>query len=261
MTLRLKYFALEVSRGNITSVSAVNKFGKAPDGVQTTDTDIWDRANATPTQQIWVAPTQARIHAIVSTSDSDDGDPAGVGARTVMVYGLTSWSTAEVSETVTLNGTGAVNTSNAYVIIHRMRVVTKGATNVNVGIITATAAVNGTVTAQINAGIGQSEMAIYGIPSTQSFYMTQFYGSINKASGAAATINYRLKVNTEPNAELINFVSKNIRGVQSTGNSDITWPFNPYLRIDGPAIIKIQAIGSAADLDGTAGFDGYLVTN
>jgi len=29
----------------------------------------------------------------------------------------------------------------------------------------------------------------------------------------------------------------------------------------GPAIIKIQGIASAADIDGSAGFDGYLVDN
>ena len=76
--------ALEIAAGTIENYKAVNKFGRAPAGGQTTATDVWDRANATPTQQVWVAPTQARVHAIVSTDHTDGktGSPKSVAART-----------------------------------------------------------------------------------------------------------------------------------------------------------------------------------
>ncbi|MBT7349701.1 hypothetical protein HN803_02805 [candidate division WWE3 bacterium] len=252
---------MEIARGKVSGYTCVNKFGRAPSGVQTTVTDIWDRADATPTQQIWVAPTQARVHAIVSSSTSDDGDPAGVGARTIQVYGLTDWDTDEVSEVITLNGTGSVNTVNSYVIIHRMKVLTKGATNVNVGVITATAATDSSVTATILAGQGQTQMAIYGVPSTQKLFMYDWYGSINKASGAAGEINLSLLVNPEPDVEEINFVVKNTRGIQSTGNSSPEWAFKPPFTVAGPAIVKIQGIASAADIEGSAGFDAIMIAN
>jgi len=262
-TLHVSDLFLDISAGNVSGQTSVNKFGRAPDGIQTTATDVWDRADATPTQQIWVAPTAARIHAIVSTSDVDGktGAPASAGARTLRVFGLTDWDTAEVSEDITLDGTTAVNTVNSYVIIHRMRVLTKGATNVNVGTITATAASDASITAQISIGEGQTQMAIYGIPSVQTAYMTQFYFTINKAQGAAASINVSLLVNPEPDAELTNFLVKNTHGIQSTGTSSDDHLFFPYFKISGPAIIKIQGIANTADVEGSAGFDLILVDN
>jgi len=257
-----KDFMLEVSRGNVSGMMSVNKFGEAPAGVQATVTDIWDRADATPTQQIWTAPTQARIHQIVSSSASDKGvDPLGMGARKIRIWGLTSWATAEVSEDIDLNGTTNVPTANSYVIIHRMRVLTSGITSVNIGTIKATADTDATVTAIIRPVEGTTHMAIYGIPSTQKAYIKRWYGSINKASGAVATINFKLAFNPEPNVRSNHFSIRSERGVQSTGTSDADWRLDIPLELAGPGIIKVQGIASAADIDGSAGFDLVLVDN
>lgn len=253
---------LEIAAGTIANYKAVNKFGRTTNADSGVATDVWDQANATADDDIWTAPTQARIHAIVSGNDTDGktAAPNSVGARTLRVYGLTSWSTAEVSEDITLDGTTAVNTTNSYVIVHRMKVLTKGATNVNVGLITATAAVDGTITAAILAGEGQTQMAVYGIPSTQVAYMTHYYVSALKAA-AALRCSVSLLVNPEPDAELINFLTKHTNGLDTTGNSYIHQDFRPYFKISGPAIIKLQVDASAADSDISAGFDLILVDN
>ena len=249
--------ALLAPAGLLPGYSSVNKFGRSTDVDSATDTDIWDRANATDGQTIWVAPTQARTHQIVSTSANDDGDPVGTGARTIRVYGLTSWSADEASEDITMNGTTNVATSNSYVIIHRMKVLTKGASGPNVGKITATADTDGTVTAQINAGEGQTQMAIYGVPSTKRMYVCSYYASAIKAAlSVSAAIS--LLVNPEPDAELTKFLIKHTNGIMTDGSTYLRHEFAPFFRVDGPAIIKLQGNASANNTDVDGGFDAYL---
>ena len=253
-------FNLNVARGLVSGMSASQVYGHAPSGVQTSLTDIWDRADTVPTQQVWLAPTAARIHAIVSSSASDDGSPAGIGGRTVTVYGLTSWTTAEVSETVTLNGVGAVNTVNAYVMINKMVVATSGASGPNVGTIIATAAVDATITAAILPTDGQTEMAIYGIPSIQTAYINKFHASIND-SGATSRVDFYGRINASPSTNPTVFSVARTFCLTNTGTSAYDESFDPPLKIVGPAIIKLSAIASAADLDGSGGFDLILVDN
>ena len=251
-----------VAAGNAEDMHPVNKFGRAPTGVQTTASDIWDRCNATPTQQIWLAPTAARIHTIASDSAAGEDDSGGTGATTVIVSYLADWDTKETTETVSGDLNAGIAMTNAAVMIHRMKVVPQAtSTTPNEGTITATAATDATVTAQINPGEGQTQMAIYGIPSTQTLYIDDFYMSINKAQATAGTINASLVVNPNPDVQTLAFLIKNTRGVQSTGTSSAPFPFIPSYKVSGPAIIKLQGIASAADIEGSAGFNARLVDN
>ena len=239
------------------SLSSVNKYGYSPDGVQAIGSDIWDRADATPTQATWVAPLGASPHVISSTSGLDTNTGPGVGANKLQIYGLTDWDTPEVSEIIELNGLTGVNTVNNYVIIHRMRVIEYGAIGPNVGVITA---VEGAVTtAQINAQQGQTQMAIYGFCSQQVAYMTNWYASIHKASGAAADVIFQLQLTIDPDGlGATRFIVKETRGLQSNGTSNGVWEKKPYARFEGPGILKVRAFGSADDIDAAAGFDLIL---
>jgi hypothetical protein len=257
---------LEIARGGLTGITHVNKYGRAIDGVQILPTDIWDRADASATQLIWLAPTAARIHTIVSTSTADDGTPeaAGAGAQAVRVWYLPDWDTAETFEDVVLNGTGGVAMNNAAVIIHRMKVIPVGSTyQINLGNITATAAVDGTITAQINISEGQTNMAIYGIPSTQTGYMTGYLvGSHDSTNPATpAEIDYNMLVNERPDLNPLVFLNKSNLGIITTGDSSEPRSYNPYKALPGPTIIKFQGLATSADTEGSAEFDLILVDN
>lgn len=266
-------FDLEVSKGNIAGHFTVNKFGRATDGIQVTVTDIWDRADASATQQIWIAPTVARIHEILSTSnsDSDSGGTIaqGEGARTIRIFGLQTWSTAESSEDIIMDGTAtganSVDTANPYVIIHRMKVLTHGNLGPNVGIITATAQIDATVTAQIGVGNGQTEMSIYGIPSTQKAYMTSFDVNAHNTGNPSTVVetDFDLLVNEHPDVDETSaaFLVKANVGLIASGSTSFSKVYDPPFKIEGPAIIKFQGIATTADTEAVAEFDLILVNN
>lgn len=258
----VKNYLNESALGNIVGRSAINKFGAAPSGLQITATDIWDRADATPTQQIWLAPTAARIHTIASTSAEDDTGQTGVNS--VKVYYLPDWDTAEANETVTGNLNAGIAMTNAAVIIHRMNVIPQSTTTGvggNIGTITATAAVDATITAVILPGNGQTEMAIYGVPSTQTALMHQWNAQIDKAQGGAVSADFQIRVNENPDIQTLAFLRKDAISIQSTGVSSREKTFKPPYRFPGSCIIKIQGVATTADTDGEAGFDLELVTN
>ena len=159
-----------------------------------------------------------------------------------------------------MQGTTNVVSANSYVIIHRMHVVTKGTNSVNVGNITATAVSPTTITAMVLAGQGQTQMAIYGIPSTQKLYISALYASANK-TGPAGSVDITLLVNPEPNAEITQFLVKHTLGLITVGTSSDSADFYQPKRISGPAIIKVQGNASALNFDVSAGFNAYLVNN
>lgn len=254
-----KEFLLEVAKGTVAGHKAVNKFGSSLNIDSGVDTDIWDGANATTDQDVWVAPTTARTHDITSTSTNDTS--AGSGAQTVRIYGLTGWGAAEVTEDITMNGTSNVATANSYVIIYRMFVLTSGGTTINAGNITATAQTDATLTAMILAGYGQTQMAIYGVPSTQTFYITRFFGHIEKGSPAGTEVQFQFLINQEPDSQLTQFRITREASLTVTGTSAIEESATPPIAIPGPAIVKIRGNADTNNTFGTAGFDGVLVDN
>ena len=260
-------FALEASLGNREGYATVNKFGEAIDCDSGIPTDVWDGADGTTSTDIWVPPTVARIHSIVSTSDvdSDTGGAVGQGAglRTVKVYGLTDWDTAESSETVVMDGTDGTDTTSSYVIIHRIVGLTWGANGVNTGVITAVAATDATVTAAILAGQNQTQMCILGIPSTQRLRITGVCASIVKGTGTTARADGEMLMMTDPATSVGDNTAwtnkENFLLVE--GQNPWEHRYSVPKACAGPCIMKIQVTSNTNGTKCVGVFDGYIVDN
>lgn len=246
-------FSADAAGGQVSGYSTVNKFGLALDCDNGVPTDIWDGADGSTSTDLWAGPTATRVHDIVSTSVNDTS--AGTGARTIRISGLTSWDSAEVTEDVTLNGTSNVATVNSFVIIHRMKCLTFGSLSSNEGIITATAQVDSTITAAIQAGEGQTLMAIYGVPSTKVLLLVGLYSTV--LGGSGVDITGRILVNENADQPDSGFIAKSKWAIRRDNN--FLWKYIPPRIFSGPCIVKVQATSDANNADVAAGFDGYLV--
>lgn len=254
---------LEISRDNVTDEASENKFGRNIEIDSAVTADIWDGGHTVAsggTSLIWLAPTAARIHTIASTSANDT--TSGTGANSVRINYLPDWDTAEAMEIVTGDLNAGIAMISPAVMINRMEVIIQStSTIINAGEITATAVVDATVTARIRAGQGQTQMAIYGVPSTQKLRIGRLYGNVNKAGGAVGLLDLTLLANTSPDTNTIPFITKHTFGLQTVGTSAFSIPYYIPKKISGPAIVKIQASSNTNDMDVSAGIDFAIINN
>jgi hypothetical protein len=188
-------FNLQLARGQIYNHSHVHKYG-FNSAVGTGDDTIWFQ------QGDYTWSSAAVKLKISSSSANDDGDPAGTGANTVTVEGLDG-NYAEISETVTLDGTTPVETTATFLRTHRMFVATAGTGLTNAGVIYAadtgdtygTPGVPDTATgirSTIGAGEGQTLQAFYTVPAGYTAYMAQVAaGSVNGTNATTITLRAR----------------------------------------------------------------------
>ena len=177
---RYEPFELQVARGQITFHNEQNVFAygttPATAGVFRT---VWENMATTE----YVFPSSAVVMQLASDNVAD--------TATITIVGLDA-NYAPISETLTLNGTTNVPTTNSYLRINSMFVATGSATN-PIGVITLK---NSTVTyAQIStavfngvtSSIGQTQMAVYTVPAGYTFYGYR-YGAYSSFNGN--TVNY-----------------------------------------------------------------------
>lgn len=156
----LEPFDLQVARGQITGHSTVNIYGYQSN-ISTTFIPVWELTTA------YTYPVAAAIMKVTGT----DADTAKV-----LVSGLDA-NYNMISETVTLNGTNAVNTTNSYFRINSMQV-TSG--NPAATVMLTNQAGNVTY-AQIATGVGRTQAAIYTVPAGYTYYLQRvnIYTSLN----------------------------------------------------------------------------------
>lgn len=174
-------FELQVARGQIAGHSSFFRFGYA-NAIGTTPQTLTSCVTAGNT---YVYPTSATVMKVSSSSANDTA--AGTGVRTMLVVGLDS-SYNQISETVTLNGQTAVNTTNSYLRILYTEILTVGsgaaqAGTIYVGTGTVTAGVPATIYWQSDTTYNNWSFAGYTVPAGYTAYVTSY--TITTQSGAA----------------------------------------------------------------------------
>jgi len=154
---KFELFELQVARGQITNHSVLNIFGYQT-SVTTAVIPVWENAST------YTYPTSALAMTYASTSNE---------TLTMTVNGLDA-NYAIATDTVTFSGgtSGTATNGTAFFRINSM-IITSTATlgGTNAGQITAKN--GGTTYAQINAGVGKTQMAIYTVPAGYSFFLNR----------------------------------------------------------------------------------------
>ncbi len=177
----LEDFYFEVGEGNLHDV--IHKFGVNP-AVGTSYEDVWSIGGT------YVFPAVATVMNVTS-ADTDD-DIGGTGAWNITILGLDA-DYLEINETIQLNGTTPVITSNSYLRVWRAYVTNAGSQGTNDGAIyIGTGAYTGAVPANVYLHIldehAQTTTTIYTVPVNKTAFMTEIYFT----SSEDKTVEYEL---------------------------------------------------------------------
>lgn len=230
-------FDLQVARGQIGGHSTVNIYGYQP-AVNNSYIPLWENATA------YTYPVAATTMHLVSTNAGD--------TATIFISGLDA-SYNPISETKALTGTTAVTTTKSYFRINSMQVTVGSLTNPS-GVVTLKDLTDTTTYAQINAGVGRTQMAIYTVPAGYTFYLS------------------RVDANTSLNGNNANYMTYRNYSISPTGVVTVTQqaPFTQVYhtqRVMPRAFtektdIQIQMANSAAaNAAANVGVEGYLIQN
>lgn len=152
---RVEDFNLQVARGHVPGHTTVNIYGYQI-AVAQTFIPIWENATA------YTYPVTATTMRLAGTN----GDTA-----TITINGLNA-AYELTSESLVMNGATPVATVNSYLRINNMSVSAGSATN-PAGVVTLKDPTNTTIYAQINAGVGRTQMAIYTVPAGYTFFLSR----------------------------------------------------------------------------------------
>ena len=245
-----KDFLLEVAKGNITGHTITNKFGRNPDiDAASSFEAIW---NGGGDYRGFDATTGALLD-IWSSSTADDAGAGG--ARTMEIQGLSSaW--VEQTETITLNGTAIVNSTNKYLRMHRAKVLSAGSSNTNQGNIVATQ--TGATAIQFMSmpvGYNQTMIAAFTIPADKKGYIVNWYASNSNRKDTDNDI----RLVARPPSET--FQVKEEFSLHHDGTSYIHRDYAaPKGAFTSKTDIKVMAQSTVNDTAISAGFDIVVVS-
>ena len=245
-------FELQVARSQIAFHKTQFKFGFNPDIDNALET-IWAQGG------LYAYLAAATVLKVSSSSANDSA--AGTGARTVDLYGLDA-DYDEISETITLNGQTAVDTTQSFLRINRMVIRTAGSGGQNAGVVyagtgTVTSGVPQNIFATVAAGDNQSLMALWTVPRGYTAYLFQ-----TNVTAACTTSNKLLTTTivARPSGEV--FQVKDKFGIQVDGGA-IVQKYTFPLAFTEKTDIEVRAISDSGsgNVEVSAGLDFVSIEN
>jgi hypothetical protein len=240
-------FELQVSRGQITGhdVQFISGTGTS---VGTSTTTLWSQ------NTVYSYLSTAAVMQISSSSASDTA--AGTGARTVIIYGLDA-NYNEINETVTLNGQTAVNTTNSFLRVFHLAVVTAGSGEAAAGTIyagtgTVTAGVPAVIYGVYTAGNG-STACIWTVPAGYTAYITNYSAGYGNAITAYGTAFLAIR----PFGSVFDTASQ----VRVSNGSQGWITFNYPIPVEEKSDIEIRANSTTASANVVAEFQIIYIKN
>jgi len=228
-------FELQVARGQISYHTTLFKYGYNPLIINVNET-IWDGGG------IYSYPASALAMTVTSAGAGTDE-----GVK-VTVFGLDAdWN--EVSQEVTLNGSGVATTTQTFRRVYRAYISGSQAPTGNI-----TIANSGTTYAQITNGENQTLMAVWTVPAGHTFYLTNGTATHGTdTSGAYMTIRFMIRS--------FGGVFRTATKVDITGK-ELLFPFTFPLKLEEKTDLEVRAICSKNQNNAvSATFEGVLVRN
>ena len=181
---------------------------------------------------------------LVASTDADD-TAAGNGARTVSIRGLDA-DYEIITETVTMNGTTNVQTTNEFLRVLMVRTATAGDTAANEGVITVNDATDTYVLSCIQVGENRAAYALYTVPANNTLYITSWGGSESSSKGTDFTLWKR-----DFGGYFERYRGENVIDASFTKGFDLPLEFGEKTDIE------IRAIAVSNDAVVEAGFEGW----
>lgn len=189
---------------------------------------------------------------------------SSTGVSCVHIFGLDE-EMRDKEEYVVLSGLTPVPTARTYWRINRMSI--NGSPGIagcsNDGIVTATAAVDGTITTQISAGTGSTKQAVYTVGRGNTLFLIQYDSSANRGIvTTAGMVDISLKESLFSPLDGGGCRTIQFRGLVVNGSSEFVHPFLPYKKVPEFTDIWMEVSNSTdAGMDVSGGFSGILVKN
>jgi len=241
-------FELQVARHQITGHD-VELISGISGSVGTSYTTVWSQ------NTVYAYLSAASVMEISSSNANDTA--AGTGARTISINGLDA-NYNPISETVTLNGQTAVNTTNSYLRVFHIAVLTAGsggaaAGNIYAGTGAVTAGVPAVIYGVYTSGNGATA-AVWTVPAGYTAFITGYasgYG--NATAGAWGTVSLCVR----PFGSVFDTASQ-IR-VSNGGQGWIAFQYP--IAVDEKSDIELRAVSTVASAGVTAEFQVVYVLN